>query len=126
MTSNPLDPAMDRMSVAPDPQADDENKGPAHSADAGTDASIEERLARDPASKDARLDRALDESMDASDPPASTQPIHNHQIPESSGYDAQAEAARAEAAPADAQHAEAEDKPDRGLVDKALHKLGLD
>lgn len=122
MTSNPLDPAMDRMSVAPDPRADDDAaKGPVHSADAGTDGSIEERLARDPASKDARLDRALDESMDASDPPASTQPVHNHQIPESSGYDAQAEADRAAA-----QHAEAEDKPDRGLVDKALHKLGLD
>lgn len=121
MTTNPIDPAMDRMSVAPDPRADDEAKGPVHSADAGTDPSIEERLARDPHSRDARLDRALDESMDASDPPASTQPIHNHQIPESSGYDAAAEAKRAEA-----QQDEAEDKPDRGLVDKALHKLGLD
>ncbi len=119
MTNNPLDPAMDRMSVAPDPQADDEAKGAVHSADAGTDASIEERLARDPASKDARLDRALDESMDASDPPASTQPIHNNQIPESSGYDAKAEADRAESK-------DGAPKEDRGLIDKALHKLGLD
>ncbi|MET3725172.1 hypothetical protein [Sphingomonas trueperi] len=120
MTNNPLDPAMDRMSVAPDPRADDDAaKGPVHSADAGTDSSIEERLARDPASKEARLDRALDESMDASDPPASTQPVHNNEIPESSGYDPKAEAERAggkEAAP----------KEDRGVIDKALHKLGLD
>ncbi|GAA0733904.1 hypothetical protein CA233_18530 [Sphingomonas sp. ABOLD] len=114
MTNNPLDPAMDRMSVAPDPRADDDAKGAAHSADAGTDSSIEERLARDPASKEARLDRALDESMDASDPPASTQPVHNNDIPESSGYDAKAEADRAEG------------KEDKGLIDKALHKLGLD
>ncbi|WP_333573117.1 hypothetical protein [Sphingomonas sp.] len=119
MTNNPLDPAMDRMSVAPDPRADDEAKGAVHSADAGTDASIEERLARDPASKDARLDRALDESMDASDPPASTQPVHNNQIPESSGYDAKAEAERS----AGQQNAP---KEDRGLIDKALHKLGID
>lgn len=119
MTTDPLDTAMDRMSVAPDPRADDEAKGPVHSADAGTDSSIEERLARDPASKEARLDRALDESMDASDPPASTQPVHNHQIPESSGYDAQAEAARVADKDGDG-------KEDRGLIDKALNKLGLD
>jgi hypothetical protein len=119
MTNNPIDPAMDRMSVAPDPRADDSARGAVHSADAGTDASIEERLARDPVSRDARLDRALDESMDASDPPASTQPIHNQQVPESSGYDAKAEAQRAEGKP-DAP------KEDRGLIDKALHKLGLD
>ncbi|MFZ5747921.1 MAG: hypothetical protein ACOY45_09735 [Pseudomonadota bacterium] len=45
-------------------------------ADAGTDTSIEERLKRNPESREARLDRALDESMDASDPPSSTQPVH--------------------------------------------------
>jgi len=59
--------------------------------DAGTDSSIEERLERNPESKQARLDRALDESMDASDPPATTQPIHSHEAPESSGYDAEKE-----------------------------------
>ncbi|PVX29654.1 hypothetical protein [Sphingomonas pokkalii] len=113
MTTNPLDPAMDRMSVAPDPKAEDNARGASHSSDAGTDVSIEERLARDPQSRDARLDRALDESMDASDPPASTQPIHNNQPPESSGYDADAEARRKDAkAP--------------GLIGKALSKLGLD
>ncbi|WP_019370021.1 hypothetical protein ACNFJ7_09075 [Sphingomonas sp. HT-1] len=115
MTNNPLDPAMDRMSVAPDPQADEDGKGAVHSADAGTDLSIAERLARDPQSRDARLDRALDESMDASDPPASTQPIHNNQVPESSGYNAEAERNRAE------------DKTvGKGVIDKALSKLGLD
>jgi hypothetical protein len=97
MTNPPIDKAMDRamdrMSVAPGPESEDP-KGAAFSSDAGTDRSIEERLARDPQSKDARLDRALDESMDASDPPASTQPIHNNQAPASSGYDADAEARR--------------------------------
>lgn len=69
---------------------------PAHQADAGTDESIAERLKRNPASKEARLDRALDESMDASDPPASTQPVHAHskEPPASSGYDPEAEAKR--------------------------------
>lgn len=55
---------------------------------AGQDESIAERLERDPENKEARLDTALDESMDASDPPASTQPVHNHEPPESSGFDA--------------------------------------
>lgn len=60
--------------------------------DAGTDTSIEERLEKNPESKQARLDRALDESMDASDPPATTQPVHSHEAPFSSGYDAEQEA----------------------------------
>ena len=78
--------AMDRMSVAP-PDPDAHRKG-----DAGTDATIEERLQRNPESSDARLDRALDESMDGSDPPASTQPIHRGTEPApSSGYDPAAE-----------------------------------
>ncbi|MCW3835874.1 hypothetical protein ACFQ1E_07470 [Sphingomonas canadensis] len=68
--------------------------GPAIAADAGTDESIAERLERNPESREARLDRALDESMDASDPPASTQPVHQH-APKSSGYDAKAERRRA-------------------------------
>lgn len=66
--------------------------------DAGTDHSIEERLEKNPESKQARLDRALDESMDASDPPATTQPVHSHGAPKSSGYDADKERALAEAA----------------------------
>ncbi|WP_147417600.1 hypothetical protein [Sphingomonas cavernae] len=40
--------------------------------DAGTDKAIAGRLKRHPEDVDARLDAALDESMDASDPPALT------------------------------------------------------
>lgn len=82
--------AMDRMSVAPpgdDTGGNDASAGRAK-GDAGTDPSIEERLQRNPESSDARLDRALDESMDGSDPPASTQPVHRGSGPApSSGYD---------------------------------------
>lgn len=68
----------------------DPNESPRR-GDAGTDASIEERLEKNPQSKQARLDRALDESMDASDPPATTQPVHSHEPPPSSGYNAEKE-----------------------------------
>lgn len=76
------DDALERMSVAPA----EEGKG-----DAGQDKSIQKRLDKNPESKDARLDRGLDESMDASDPPASTQPVHNQGPPTSSGYDEETE-----------------------------------
>lgn len=66
---------------------DDKQRG-----DAGTDESIAERLEKNPESKQARLDRALDESMDASDPPSGTQPVHAHHAPASTGYDAEKEA----------------------------------
>ncbi|WP_443018953.1 hypothetical protein [Sphingomonas sp.] len=78
------------MTAAPDEDAPDRSQ----QKDAGTDRSIEKRLQRNPESKEARLDRALDESMDASDPPASTQPVHNHGPAPSSGYDEDAEKAR--------------------------------
>ncbi|UYY60004.1 hypothetical protein [Sphingomonas sp. S2-65] len=96
MNSNPNEPAsianaMDKMSVAPGPESDGATKAPVGSADAGTDKSITERLERNPLSKDAHLDRALDESMDASDPPSTTQPGHSQDLPESSGYDPKAE-----------------------------------
>lgn len=61
---------------------------------AGQDESIAERLEKNPDSAEAQLDNALDESMDASDPPAATQPVHHHRPPASSGYDAEAEAKR--------------------------------
>ena len=71
---------------------DEEEKKDVRRGDAGTDSSIEERLEKNPASKQARLDRAHDESMDASDPPATTQPVHSHQpLPSSSGYDEEKE-----------------------------------
>jgi len=63
-----------------------EKPAPAMAADAGTDESIAQRLYANPESKEARLDRGLDESMDASDPPASTQPVHNHAAVASSGF----------------------------------------
>lgn len=75
---------------------DDADRKPVKPGDAGTDASIEERLEKNPESKQARLDRALDESMDASDPPATTQPVHSHEPPPSSGYDAEKERKLAE------------------------------
>ena len=116
MDANPIDPAMDRLSTAPEPESDAEARpAPAASADAGTDESIAERLERNPESKEARLDRALDESMDASDPPASTQPVYSHSLPESSGYDEKAEEDLA-AGPAGS----------KGILGKVMHKLGLD
>lgn len=60
---------------------------------AGQDESIIERLARDPASPQAKLDRALDESMDASDPPSQTVPGGSTEPAPSSGFDPEAEAA---------------------------------
>ena len=78
------------MTVAPGEDEGDRGQ----QKDAGHDESIAERLERNPESKEARLDRALDESMDASDPPASTQPVHNHGPAPSSGYDEEAEKAR--------------------------------
>ncbi len=84
---------MDVNPAVEDPEAEAGKPGPAISADAGTDESIAKRLERDPSSKEARLDRGLDESMDASDPPASTQPVHSHStLPESSGYNPHLEA----------------------------------
>jgi len=118
MDANPIDPAMDKLSVAPGPEdaeTAEERPAPVVSADAGTDESIAQRLERNPESKEARLDRALDESMDASDPPASTQPVHSHSIPESSGYDEKAEEKLA-AGPAGT----------KGIIGKVMHKLGLD
>jgi len=97
-------------------EADDNENAPVLSSDAGTDESIAERLYADPENKEARLDRGLDESMDASDPPASTQPVHLHHPPESSGYDAEAEKKLAE---------ERANK-EKGLLGKIASKLGLD
>lgn len=88
------DTPLDRLAVTPpdpDPEAAPRNRP---DQDAGQDESINKRLERNPESKDARLDAALDESMDASDPPASTQPVHNHGPAPSSGYDPEAEERR--------------------------------
>ena len=82
------DRALDSMSVAP---GKDEA---ANQGDAGSDKSIDERLQANPESKEARLDAGLDESMDASDPISSTQPVHSTDPAPSSGYDEAAEKAR--------------------------------
>ncbi len=92
--------ALDSLSVAPDGQDGDAATGRTDGRDprqeAGQDKSIGKRLQKNPSSNDARLDNALDESMDASDPPASTQPVHNQGPAPSSGYDAEAERKLAE------------------------------
>lgn len=84
---------IETISVAPDinvaGDAGNQERDPRQ--DAGRDESIQRRLQRDPESSEARLDNALDESMDASDPPASTQPVHNTGPAQSSGYDEEAE-----------------------------------
>jgi hypothetical protein len=82
--------ALDSLSVAP--SASNQERDPRQ--DAGQDKSINKRLEKNPESADARLDAGLDQSMDASDPPSSTQPVHNHGPAPSSGYDEEAERAR--------------------------------
>ncbi|KQM22917.1 hypothetical protein ASE73_01400 [Sphingomonas sp. Leaf24] len=84
------DKALSSLSVAPDGNESDAHTPPGR-GDAGGDHSIAGRMESDPADSDARLDRGLDESMDASDPPASTQPIHSNGPAPSSGYDPEQE-----------------------------------
>lgn len=62
--------------------------------DAGRDADIARRLDEDPSDRDAKLDTGLDESMDASDPPAITAPGKGKVPAPSSGYDAEEERKR--------------------------------
>ena len=59
--------------------------------DAGQDKSIARRLKENPSDKQAKLDEGLDESMDASDPPSSTQPARGRDPAPSSGYSEEAE-----------------------------------
>lgn len=61
---------------------------------AGQDRAIRERLKRKPDDPDAKLDEGLDESMDASDPPAVTSPAASKEPAPSSGYDEEAERRR--------------------------------
>ena len=112
MGANPLESAMDKMSVAPG-APEDEKPAPVLSADAGTDESIAHRMYKNPLSPEAQLDRGLDESMDASDPPASTQPGTSNDLPASSGYDEKAEKKLAKG------------EPDT-FLGKIAAKLGLD
>jgi len=87
-----IDPrAIDSLSVAPPDPDKDVLRPPAQ--DAGRDASIAERLERDPANAEAKLDAGIDESMDASDPPALVQPGGQSEPAPSSGFDEEAERA---------------------------------
>jgi hypothetical protein len=80
--------ALDSLSVAPN--AGNQERDPRQ--DAGQDKSITKRLEKNPGSDEAQLDNALDESMDASDPPSNTQPASSEPVP-SSGFDPEAEQA---------------------------------
>lgn len=113
--TNPTDGPRDINEHASD--ASPEPRAPYLASDAGTDKSFAERLARDPESCDARLDNALDESMDASDPPASTQPFHDdaHDLPESSGFDPEMEKQFEAGKP---------EKP--GLIERVINKVSPD
>ncbi len=71
--------AMDRASVAPASTEDKPATDPRQKA--GQDQEIVQRLEENPEDSDARLDVGLDELMDASDPPSSTQPVHNNEPP---------------------------------------------
>ena len=66
--------ALDSMAVAPPPDPAAERNACHPRQTAGQDPAIADRLARHPHNADAKLDEALDETMDASDPPALTQP----------------------------------------------------
>ena len=57
---------------------------PVHSAD--PERELERKLKRDPSNLDAKVDVGSDESMDASDPPAATQPGQNDDPVPSSGF----------------------------------------
>lgn len=82
--------ALDSLSVAPDDK-DGEGSGRDPRQEAGQDKSIAKRLEKNPESADAKLDNALDESMDGSDPAQATQPGTGKEPAASSGYDEDAE-----------------------------------
>jgi hypothetical protein len=71
------------------PNAGNQERDPRQ--DAGQDASIAQRLAENPDDIEARLDNALDETMDASDPPEMTQPGRGSEPAPSSGYNEEEE-----------------------------------
>jgi hypothetical protein len=50
------------------------------------DVELEQRLKKDPHNKDAKVDVGSDESMDASDPPAASQPGAGDEPVPSSGF----------------------------------------
>ena len=95
MTTTIPDEALDHASVTP--ASPDGKPATDPRQDAGQDPEIVQRLEKDPEDSDAQLDRGLDESMDASDPPSATQPSQNIEPPASSGYSAEEERLRSNA-----------------------------
>lgn len=89
MSTTIPDEAMDRASVAPASPDDKPATDPRQQA--GQDDDIVQRLEDNPEDVDAQLDAGLDESMDASDPPAATQPGGDTGPAPSSGFDPAAE-----------------------------------
>ncbi|MGE7205247.1 hypothetical protein ACQKJZ_06160 [Sphingomonas sp. NPDC019816] len=84
------DRALDSVSVAPGGAKAEEGNRPDEPSrqpeqDAGQDESITDELESNPDDVEAQLDESLDETMDASDPPAITQPGRSDPAP-SSGY----------------------------------------
>ena len=77
------------------PQPERPELAPAHHPDqnAMQDETLVKRLEEDPTDIDAQLDAGLDQSMDASDPPAAVQPGDSGEPMPSSGYDEAAEEA---------------------------------
>lgn len=95
MSTTIPDEALDHASVAPATPDDKPATDPRQQA--GQDTDLVQRLQDDPEDTDAKLDVGLDESMDASDPPSATQPMHNEEPPASSGYNAEEERLRSNA-----------------------------
>lgn len=64
----------------------DRSKVPPPVFSSDPEAGLEEKLSRNPHDRDTKVDVASDESMDASDPPAVTQPGQSDEPVPSSGY----------------------------------------
>ena len=62
---------------------DDRKTAPPPSLSGAPDEELEKKLRKDPGNKDKKADVGSDESMDASDPPASTQPSSAEPVPSS-------------------------------------------
>jgi len=63
-----------------------EGKSPPAVLPSAPDVELEKKLKRDPGNLDAKVDVGSDESMDASDPPAATQPGQKDEPVPSSGF----------------------------------------
>lgn len=64
----------------------DKERRPRRLISRGPERELERKLKRNPDDQDAKVDVGSDESMDASDPPAATQPGQNDDPVPSSGF----------------------------------------